>query len=98
MITKSFGIDSNSDDVALTLPSKAVGHEPHVWKIHPSGWAIRGEIKEDWSTWVNEFEAVHPQFGQVWGDFENKVYAYSEEGFNHFFDNHPPEVWDYSDI
>lgn len=99
MITKTFGVDFYSADGALTLPSELVGHSmPHVWKIHSSGWAIRGEIKEDWSDWVNEFEAVHPVFGKVWGDFDKLVYADSEEAFEHFFGCHTPEAWDYQDI
>jgi hypothetical protein len=34
----------------------------------------------------------------VWGNFEDTVFADSEEGYNHFIENHPPESWDYWDI
>lgn len=65
---------------------------------HESGWTIRGSICEDWYYWVNEFEASHPTFGKVWGNFEDTVYADSEEGFTHFVEHHEPEEWDYWDI
>lgn len=98
MITKIFGKDFNSDDGALTLPDNSVGSQWHVWKIHSSGWAIRGQLKDDWAVWVNHFEAAHAQFGKVWGDFESEVFADTEDGFYHFFYNHPPDAWDYRDI
>lgn len=59
---------------------------------------IEGEVWEDYFEWVNEFQAVHADFGRVWGDFEDIVYADSEEGFNDFYKNHPPQSWDYWDI
>lgn len=98
MITKIFGKDFHSDDGALTLPGSAVGSRQNVWKIHSSGWAIRGDIQDDWATWVNYFEATHARFGKVWGDFESEVFADTEAGFSNFFDNHPPDAWDYQDI
>lgn len=98
MITKTFGKDFNSGGGALTLPSESVGKRGHVWRIHPSGWSIRGEIVEDWSSWVNEFEAVHPVFGKVWGNFESEVSASSENAFENFWHHHCPEDWDYRDI
>jgi hypothetical protein len=91
-VTKQFGIDFNSRDGALTLDPA------YVLNIQSSGWKITGRIKEDYYEWVNEFEAVHPFYGKVWGDFEDKVYADTEEGFNHFYKNHPPKAWDYQDI
>lgn len=36
--------------------------------------------------------------GKVWGDFEYIVYADSEEAYEDFYKNHPPEEWDYWDI
>jgi len=65
---------------------------------HSSGWKIEGEVHEDWCEWVNEFEAVHPVYGRVWGDFEDTVYADSAKGYKHFVANHPFEEWDYYDI
>lgn len=77
--------------MALTLNPWEIGE-------HASGWVISGVIHEDYFEWVNEFEAVHPDFGRVWGDFEEVVYADSEEAFEHFYKNHPPNEWDYWDI
>lgn len=65
---------------------------------HSSGWSIRGEIHEDYYEWVNFFEAEHPEYGRVWGDFEREVRADSEEGYDHFIEHHPPSKWDYGDI
>jgi hypothetical protein len=102
MITKKFGIDFDSDGGALTLsPSEVTDSGPldgtHT-KTHKSGWTITGEITEDYNVWVNSFEAHHPKYGKVWGDFESEVYADSEEAFADFYKNHTPESWDYSDI
>lgn len=108
MITKTFGIDFDSSGGALTLDatevsSTAVQHgTPEKYSIpekwHSSGWTIKGEIQEDGLIWVNEFEAKHPLYGRVWGNFEDKVYADSEEGYKHFWQNHEPYAWDYADI
>ncbi|MCP4664860.1 MAG: hypothetical protein GY849_00720 [Deltaproteobacteria bacterium] len=76
---------------AHTLSTDCIGK-------NESGWTISGEIKRDYDEWVNEFEAIHSKYGKVWGDFEKTVFADSEEGFNHFIENHKPEEWDYQDI
>jgi hypothetical protein len=77
--------------MALTLDPSDLG-------VNESGWTIVGEVIEDYFEWVNYFEASHPDFGRVWGNFEDEVYADSEEGFNHFYNNHTPREWDYWDI
>ena len=102
VIEKKFGIDFKSEGGALTLnPSEvAEGSEEsgtHERK-HNDGWTIKGEIYEDYYTWVNDFEAEHPKFGKVWGNFEGSVFADSEEGFKDFFTKHEPSAWDYWDI
>ena len=91
MITKKFEIDFDSIGGALTLSPSCIGE-------NNSEWTIEGEIHEDWYEWVNEFKATHPKYGKVWGDFEEKVYADSEEGFQDFYKHHVPEAWDYGDI
>lgn len=108
MITKKFGIDFNSGDGALTLrltlsPSEVSenGYTKYgdiQQKTHPDGWTIKGEVHEDYCEWVNYFEATHPTYGKVWGDFESEVFASTEEGYNHFYENHKPEAWDCGDI
>lgn len=86
MFVKPFDVYS-----ANTLPPECIGK-------NESGWVICGKIYEDEFEWVNEFEATHPIYGRVWGDFESGVYADSESGYNHFIENHPPTEWDYDDI
>lgn len=102
MIVKKFGIDFYSKGGALTLNSSEVSDNGYLniiqEKTHSDGWTIKGKISEDYYYWVNEFEAIHPQFGRVFGNFENEVFADSEEGFNDFYEKHTPEVWDYYDI
>ena len=88
MITKEFNITGHE---AFTLDPSEIG-------THDDGWAITGEIHEDYYEWVNEFEATHPIYGRVWGDFENKVFADSEEGYADFYAKHSPFEWDYWDI
>ena len=72
--------------------------DPSVLGMNDSGWHIEGDVHEDYYEWVNEFKATHNNGWEVWGDFEDIVYATSEEAFNHFIDNHPPNEWDYQDI
>lgn len=102
MIEKKFGIDFKSEEGALTLRQKDVteGLEENGThkRTHNSGWTIEGLIHEDYYIWVNEFKALHPKYGKVYGDFESIVYANSEEGFKHFYEHHTPEAWNYEDI
>ena len=87
MITKNF----DTYGMASTLSPSIIG-------VNGSGWTIEGQVHEDYYEWVNDFEAEHPKLGKVWGNFESTVYADSEEAYNHFIKNHPPENWDYQDI
>lgn len=94
-VIKQFLVDFHSYYGALTLDPD------YVLNTQSSGWKITGGIHYDYTYrvgWLNEFEAVHPFYGKVWGNFEDKVYADTEEGFNHFYKNHPPKAWDYQDI
>lgn len=102
MITKINKIDFTSKNGALTL-SKDDICDIHIknniyMKTHKDGWTIIGELQEDYYEWVNDFIAIHPTLGRVWGNFENKVYSDNIEGFNDFYQKHPPEDWDYNDI
>jgi len=106
MIEKKFGVDFDSEGGALTLPIEYVTTDDcsivsvyeEYSRTHESGWVITGVICEDYFYWVDEFEAYHPIYGNVKGAFEHTVYADSEEGFQHFYQNHPPDAWDYGDI
>ncbi len=102
MITRKFGKHFNSSGGALTLNVSEVtdgGEESGTHtKTHDDGWTITGKIHEDYFIWVNEFEAVHPTLGKVWGDFEKKVLATSKKAYDDFHANHKPEAWDYGDI
>lgn len=103
VVVKKWGKDFASEGGALTLPVASVtddetlDHGLHT-KTHATGWTITGEIREDYYTWVSDFDARHPKFGKVWGNFESEVHADSEEGFEHFFKHHTPVAWDYGDI
>lgn len=101
MIEKKYGIDFNSPKGALTVLREYVSDREETGmhsKTHDSGWTISGEVVEDYFYWVNKFEAYHPKYGRVWGDFEESVFADSEEGFQDFYQKHPPEAWCYEDI
>lgn len=109
MITKKFNVDYFTD--VMTYPSLACTLNPEevfpvdhrdetgtFTRTHADGWTITGTIVEDYFYWVNSFEAVHPCYGRVWGNFEEEVYCDSEEGFLDFMTRHKPELWDYHDI
>jgi hypothetical protein len=97
MITKTFNYDSALTLSWKTVSEKRVTSGTHT-RTHDSGWTITGEICEDYYVWIARFEAVHPKFGKVWGDFEHEVHADGEEGFDDFYRNHTPYEWDYGDI
>ena len=80
-----------SSGAAITLEREQIG-------THDSGWTITGEIHEDYYFWVNYFEANHPKYGKLSGDYEEEIIAESVEAFEHFYKNHPPHRWDYNDI
>ena len=91
-VVKKYGVGyRGSEGGALTLDSGANG-------THSSGWTIAGPVHEDYYEWINEFEATHPVYGRIEGDYENTLFATSEEAFQHFYENHPPHAWDYQDI
>ena len=103
MITKKLGQDFFTSGGALTLnPDEVRGgvylKDGTPQKTHESGWTIRGRIVKDYFEWVNEFEAVHIDYGFVKGNFEDEVQATSEEAFDHFWEHHEPVDWDYADI
>lgn len=103
MITKKFGVDFFSEGGALTLYAHEVCEEHESLtgqssRTHADGWTIAGIICEDYYYWVNHFEASHPVFGRVWGNFDEEVYADSEAAFQDFYARHTPEAWDYGDI
>lgn len=62
------------------------------------GWFITATIYEDYFSWVNEFEATHPLLGRVWGNFEETVWATSQEAHDDFIKHNPFSEWDYRDI
>lgn len=103
-IVKRFGEDFFSEGGALTLPTTAIVDRPGVTAgreytlTHKNGWTVTGVLIEDWYEWVNDFEASHPTYGRVYGNFENEVYADSEDGFQDFYENFTPDAWDYWDI
>lgn len=90
MFIKDYSDQIGSSD-AHTLEPEYIGN-------NDSGWIITGQIIEDYYTWVNDFEAFHLEYGFVKGNFEDKVYASSEETLNQFLKDHPFTVWDYQDI
>ena len=99
-----FEIKAFSDNLAHTLDPEDVceNHDSQKGgpfsRTHADGWTIRGYISEDYFYWVNYFEAEHPVFGRVWGDFEDMVCADSKEGYEAFVQAHGPNTWDYGDI
>lgn len=107
MITKKFEIDKYNGDCFTLKATYIMGEDfdnlllelgKIYCKTHNNGWTICGEIHDDHLQWIDEFEAHHPILGKVWGSFEEEeVYADSEEGYEHFYKNFPPNKWNYVD-
>ena len=58
------------DHQAITLRPEEVleNHKQETGtyeRTHSDGWTIKGEIREDYYYWINEFEASHPVYGRV---------------------------------
>lgn len=93
------GKDYPYDGPALTLSPRFVidtNADNSKEFINESGWKIKGEIVED--AWVDNFEAIHPVYGILRGDFERCIEAQSKEAFDHFWEHHEPDSWYYGDI
>lgn len=105
MYSVQFKDANNIEDfkgLAITLLPRYVTDIPD-WEglsslTHSDGWTISGVVHEDYFYWVNEFEASHPDFGRVWGDFEHTVFADSKEAYDAFSKAYPVHIWDYWDI
>lgn len=99
MITMKFKVPSactlNPEEVFGPNHKSEVGYSVFT---HADGWTIGGVICEDYYMWVNYFEASHPDYGLVRGNFEDEVQAESLEAFEHFTRHHAPYEWDYGDI
>lgn len=78
--------------MARTLPVECIGYNKE------SGWTITGKICQDYYSWVNYFEATHPTYGWIRGDFEKEIIAKSKKAYDHFIKFHHTEEWDYWDI
>ena len=88
---KKFNYVKNFNTEARTLSKHCVGN-------NASGWQVKAQVHEDYYEWVNYFEAFHPSYGLVFGDFESMVFASSDEALENFLKHHPVEEWDYYDI
>lgn len=88
---KKFNYIQGFGTEARTLSADVVGN-------NDSGWIVRATVHEDYYEWINYFEAFHPDYGLIFGDFESEVFASSEQALDDFLKHHPVEVWDYYDI
>jgi hypothetical protein len=77
---------------ARTLDPDVIGYS------ELSGWTISAEIQRDHYTWINHFEATHPKYGYVKGDFEKSISATSKIAYDHFMRHYTVDHWDYWDI
>lgn len=91
MITKDYSHRDFNHQARTLTPGDLGFHEK-------SGWTVTGDICEDYYEWVNDFEATHPVYGKIEGDFETEVTAESQKALDHFLEHHPYDEWDYWDI
>ena len=103
-VIKEYGKDFHSEGGSLNLYAAEVSPydvdfpDVEYPKIHDDGWKITAKVHEDYYEWIENFKAEHPIYGKVWGNFQDKVFADSEEGYQHFYKNHTPFAWDHDDI
>lgn len=91
------------------LPKNPCGNALTLWPSyigkHEDGWEIIGDTCRDYYEWVSKFVAYkHTDslngFHAEWvaGDFEEEIYASSQEAYDEFVKLYPPEQWNYGDI
>jgi hypothetical protein len=83
---------------SLSYDHQARTLDPVNGYIRKTGWTIVGKIHEDYYEWINDFEAFHPKYGRVKGNFESLVEASSKKAYDRFVKDHPFHEWDYYDI
>lgn len=82
-------------------PMGALTLRPNYLKESRGGWMLAGKVHEDYYEWINGFAAIKDDWGNddiVCGNFETEVWATSQEAYDDFIKNFPPEVWNYGDI
>ncbi len=64
-----------------------------IWDNH--GWTITGSIETDSRhySWLCEFDASHPQYGHVWGNLNDYIYATSVNAYETFIKTHPYQIY-----
>lgn len=72
--------------------------DPEILGNNDSEWIVRGGVITDHWSWINDFEAFHPDYGLVVGDFEEDIMYSSEKALAHFLKYHCFTEWDYRDI
>ncbi|EKU98024.1 hypothetical protein Lepto7375DRAFT_7283 [Leptolyngbya sp. PCC 7375] len=71
----------------LILPARYLGE-------NSSGWVVYGYLENDGEEdMLLNFCAFHSEYGAVFGDYSYKIYASSDEAFNHFYHHHGTEDW-----
>ena len=85
-------------DIVHLLPEDASDHWSSTRFHASSGWTIGGVIHADWVVWVSKFQASHPQYGTVRGDFAVRVEASSQAAYDHFVHHHRPRTFEDADI
>lgn len=61
-----------------------------------SGWIIRGDLKEEHLQLADDFSAWHDKHGEVFGNFNETVYAENKNSILQLLKDHPFYVWDKS--
>jgi hypothetical protein len=83
-------LNNDSDEIGAFMDFHDKIHE----LTHESGWTIRAKICADYYAWVEDFEAEHPVYGRIHGNFSTQVWANSKIAYDHFVSNHPYDHFD----
>ena len=99
-VTKTLGVDyfcytdHVEKPVIYLYKNTSILHSQNAYNC---GWVIQAKrVQSEFYagfSWVEEFKAIHPIHGIVFGDYQSKVYASTSKGFEHFHQFYFPNIF-----
>jgi hypothetical protein len=85
-VTKTLGVDYQHPNEDLASPIIELSYSKY--RMEQNGWQLEYQPVEsrgyNYKQWIEEFKAIHPIHGIVFGNFAAKIYASSQKCFQYF--------------
>jgi hypothetical protein len=86
---------SLSKDSVYELNQQIKDQEYVHSKTNDNGWTINAKIHNNFYKPINFFIAIHPTYGEVWGDFEKTIYASTPLAYQKLVESDLIAHWDF---